>query len=159
VFVSLARQAQFLLMKRIAVLLVLAALFVGGCAAFYLWAVLIGSVMGDAFVAVGGVIYDEQRSPIVGATVMLTSAPKFGLHGQTTSNADGKFSVGLTFGGGAVRSVYQTGFILRVEKEGFIPVERRIVKDEELTIVLLRKAEIPWLLKRVPDTAPHGIPR
>jgi hypothetical protein len=37
-------------MKRIAVLLVLAALFVGGCAAFYLWAVLIGSVMGDAFV-------------------------------------------------------------------------------------------------------------
>jgi hypothetical protein len=151
-------------MKRIAVALVLPALILCVGAAFHLWAVLIGSIgsvfaVGDAFVTVGGVIYDELRSPIAGATVMLYSAPSFGLHDEATSSADGRFYVGLNFAGGDARRVSEAGFTLRVEKKGFIPVERRNVRDGELTIVLIRKAQIPRVLEQVPEAAPHAIPR
>jgi hypothetical protein len=136
--------------------LLLASLLIGGCTVSYVGLmILAGGAMAEGWISVNGRVYDEWGWPVQGASVTLSSGPRFRLFSGEVSSLDGAFSVEISFGGWGAPVVKDNPFTLRVEKEGFIPVERQIVEDTELRIVLLRKTELPWFIPQTRESAPR----
>jgi hypothetical protein len=122
-------------------LVLLLAGFLVACALLSLGLLLVASSMGEAFVYVDGAVRGEWGSPIEGAAVRLSSPGNTRPGCGTTSSVDGRFSLRLSFGGWEGLGANKRGFVLRVEKEGFVPVERQVADGETVSVFLLPNAE------------------
>jgi len=91
----------------------------------------------DSMIAVKGDVRDESGSAIDGASVTLSFAPGSGVQesDRTTSKDGGYFATSIMHGPG------RPTFILRVDREGFEPHEKRFTSDANTTVVLRRAAQ------------------